>query len=197
MKKDNTRLDHKIIYSIIEPKSRVLDLGCGDGELLAKLVEGKNIKAQGIELNNKAIYKCVEKGLNVSHSNVDDGLKGYPDKSFDYVILNQSMQEAKKVDYVMEEALRVGEKVVVGFPNFAYLTARLRVFFKGKVPITPSLPYHWYSTPNLHFLSISDFRTFCLEKRITIIKAYYLGEKKTIQILPNLFALNAIFIIRR
>lgn len=197
MKKDNTRLDHKIIYSIIEPKSRVLDLGCGDGELLAKLVEGKNIKAQGIELNNKAIYKCVEKGLNVSHSNVDDGLKGYPDKSFDYVILNQSMQEAKKVDYVMEEALRVGKKVVVGFPNFAYLTARLRVFFKGKVPITPSLPYYWYSTPNLHFLSISDFRTFCLEKKITIIKAYYLGEKKAIQILPNLFALNAIFIISR
>lgn len=197
MKKDNTRLDHKIIYSIIEPKSRVLDLGCGDGELLAKLVEGKNIKAQGIELNNKAIYKCVEKGLNVSHSNVDDGLKGYPDKSFDYVILNQSMQEAKEVDYVMEEALRVGKKVVVGFPNFAYLTARLRVFFKGKVPITPSLPYYWYSTPNLHFLSISDFRTFCLEKKITIIKAYYLGEKKAIQILPNLFALNAIFIISR
>lgn len=197
MKKDNTRLDHKIIYSIIEPKSRVLDLGCGDGELLAKLVEGKNIKAQGIELNNKAIYKCVEKGLNVSHSNVDDGLKGYPDKAFDYVILNQSMQEAKEVDYVMEEALRVGKKVVVGFPNFAYLTARLRVFFKGKVPITPSLPYYWYSTPNLHFLSISDFRTFCLEKKITIIKAYYLGEKKAIQILPNLFALNAIFIISR
>ncbi|MCQ9205049.1 MAG: methionine biosynthesis protein MetW [Omnitrophica bacterium] len=197
MKKDNTRLDHKIIYSIIEPKSRVLDLGCGDGELLAKLVEGKNIKAQGIELNNKAIYKCVERGLNVSHSNVDDGLKGYPDKSFDYVILNQSMQEAKKVDYVMKEALRVGKKVVVGFPNFAYLTARLRVFFKGKVPITPSLPYHWYSTPNLHFLSISDFRSFCLEKKITIIKAYYLGEKKAIQILPNLFALNAIFIISR
>lgn len=197
MRKENARLDHNIIYSIIEPKSKVLDLGCGDGELLTKLVEGKNIKAQGIELNNKAIYKCVEKGLSVFHSNVDSGLKGYPDKSFDYVILNQSMQEAKKVDYVMEEALRVGKKVIVGFPNFAYLTARLRVFFKGKVPITPSLPYHWYSTPNLHFLSISDFRAFCLEKKITIIKVYYLGKKKTIQILPNLFALNAIFIISR
>lgn len=189
------RLDYKIIYDIIESKSKVLDLGCGDGELLSNLVEKKNIKAQGIELDNKEIGRCVEKGLSVFHSDIDSGLQGYPDKSFDYVILNQSMQEVKKVEYVMSEALRVGKKAIVGFSNFAYLGARLRLFFKGRVPITASLPYHWHSTPNLHFLSISDFKDFCLEKNIKINKVFYLREKNTIKFLPNLFALNAIFVI--
>ena len=192
---DKVRLDHRIIYKIIEPDSKVLDLGCGDGALLSFLAKEKKVKVQGIELNEEAIYKCVEKGLSVFHGDIESGLSGYPDKCFDYVILNQSMQEVKKVDHVIKEALRIGRKAIVGFPNFTYISARLRILFGGKVPITASLPYHWYNTPNVHFLSISDFQDFCVEKNINIIDAFYLGKKKTLHFLPNLFALNAIFVI--
>jgi methionine biosynthesis protein MetW len=189
------RLDYKIIYQIIEPQARVLDLGCGDGELLQKLITGKNVKAQGIELSEEAIYKCVEKGISVFHSDIDSGLKGYPDKSMDYVILNQSMQEVKNVVFVIKEALRVGKKAIVGFPNFAYFPARGRIFFKGKVPITKSLPYRWYNTPNLHFLSLTDFIDFCHDNAITILQKHYLGRAGEVRILPNVFALNGIFLI--
>ena len=191
------RIDHRIIYDIVEPGSKVLDLGCGDGELLSFLVKEKKVKAQGIELSEEAIYKCVEKGLSVFHGDIESGLSGYPDNCFDYVILNQSMQEVKKVDHVMREALRISKKVIVGFSNFTYITARLRIFLKGKVPITASLPYSWHNTPNVHFLSISDFNDFCAEKGINILKRFYLGQKRTLHLFPNLFALNAIFVISK
>jgi len=189
------RLDYKIISEIIEPQSKVLDLGCGTGDLLLYLVNEKKVKAQGIELDEAAIYQCVEKGLSVFHGDIDSGLSEYPDKSFDYVILNQSMQELRKIDFSINEALRVGKKVIVGFPNFAYIKGRSMLFFRGKAPITASLPYTWYNTPNLHFLSISDFKDFCREKNIRILSAYYLGENKEVKFWPNLFALNAIFVI--
>lgn len=197
MSRDHTRLDYKVIYEIIEPGSIVLDLGCGEGDLLSLLSKGKGIKAQGIELSEAAIYKCVEKSLSVFHGDIDSGLAEYPDRSFDYVILNQSMQEVKKADFIIDEALRVGKRAIVGFPNFAYWRARLRLFLKGKTPVTYSLPYRWYNTPNLHFLSISDFKEFCAEKGISIIKEYYLGKGNVIGFLPNLFALNAIFVITK
>ncbi|MEW6009544.1 MAG: methionine biosynthesis protein MetW [Candidatus Omnitrophota bacterium] len=191
------RLDYKIIYDIVNPGARVLDLGCADGELLSLLVKGKNANVQGVEVDEDAIYKCVEKGLSVFHLDIDSGLRDYPDKSFDYVILNQTMQEARKADFVIKEALRVGSKVIVGFPNFAFIKARSMLFFNGKAPITNSLPYRWYNTPNLHFLSISDFKDFCADENIKILEAFYLGAKKVIKFLPNLFALNAIFVITR
>lgn len=191
------RLDYKIISKIIEPGSRVLDLGCGNGGLLSFLVKGKNVKGQGIELSEACIYKCVENGLSVFHGDIESGLTEYPDKSFDYVILNQSMQEVKKVDYVIEEALRVGKKVIIGFPNFAHVKARLRLFFRGRAPLTKSLPYRWYDTPNLHFLSTVDFQSFCIDKNIKILGMYSLGKKKIISFLPNFLALNAIFVITR
>ena len=192
---NTVRLDHKIIYQIIEPGSSVLDLGCGSGDLLYFLAKEKSAQVQGIELSEAAIYKCVEKGLSVFHSDIDSGLIEYPGRSFDYVILNQSMQEVKKVDFVIKEALRVGKKVIVGFPNFAYWPARFRLFLRGKAPVTVSLPYHWYDTPNLHFLSISDFTDFCAEKKIKILSTYYLGEKRLVKFLPNFFASNVIFVI--
>jgi len=191
------RLDHKIIYDAIEPGSRVLDLGCGSGDLLQELVAGKKVKAQGVEVNDEAIYKCVEKGLSVFHGNIEEGLKGYPDACMDYVILNQSMQETRNVMFVIQEALRVGRTVIVGFPNFAYFPARARLFFKGKVPITKSLPYRWYDTPNLHFLSLVDFVDFCKENNISILQKHFLGKDRKVTILPNLFALNGIFLIAR
>lgn len=191
------RLDLKIIYGAIAPESKVLDLGCGNGELLALLREKKKVKGQGVEVNNTLVYECVAKGVSVVHDDIDRGLDDYPDQSFDYVILNQSMQEARRADFVLQEALRVGKKVVVGFPNFGYYPGRVRLFFRGKVPITPSLPYRWHSTPNLHFLTITDFKDFCRENKFRVYNTYYLGREKPVRFLPNLFALNAIFVIGR
>ncbi len=195
MESNNITLDHRVIYSIIENDSRVLDLGCGEGELLYPLVRDKRVLAQGIELNDKAIQECVKKGLSVFHDDIENSLREFPDHSFDYVILNQSMQEVKKVDYVIGEALRIGNKVIVGFPNFANIKSRLMLFFRGRSPITGSLPYLWYDTPNVRFLSITDFKSFCAEKNIRILEAHYLGEKDIVRIWPNLLALNAIFVL--
>ena len=195
MKFDSIRLDHSIIYQLVEPGSKVLDLGCGEGDLLFLLAKEKDAKVQGIELNEKSIYKCVERGLSVFHGNIDSGLPEYPNESFDYVILNQSLQETKNVELVLREALRVGKKVIVGFPNFAFYKARFDLFFGGIAPVTPSLPYHWYDTPNTHFLSIRDFKGYCSAKNIKIFNSYYLGPKTIVRFLPNLLAVNSIFLI--
>jgi methionine biosynthesis protein MetW len=197
MTSNGIRLDHQIICQIVEPEARVLDLGCGNGDLLYLLAREKGAKVQGIEVSDSAIYECVKKGLSVYHGDVESGLAEYPDQSFDYVILNQSMQEVKKIDGLIQEALRIGGKIIVGFPNFAFLQARVMLFFRGKAPITPSLPYRWYDTPNVRFLSISDFRDFCREKNLKTNEAHYLGKKGKVPFWPNLFALNAIFVVTR
>jgi methionine biosynthesis protein MetW len=197
METENIHLDHQMIISIVKPDSRVLDLGCGEGELLYPLVRDKHVRAQGIELNDKAIQECVKKGLSVFHDDIESGLREYPDNSFDYVIMNQSMQEVKKVDCVIQEALRIGTKVIVGFPNFAYIQSRISLFSRGKSPVTKSLPYLWYDTPNVRFLSITDFKDFCAEKRIRIVEAHFLGEKTEVRFLPNIFALNGIFVLTK
>jgi methionine biosynthesis protein MetW len=197
MAAESLRLDYKIIYEIVEPGARVLDLGCGSGDLLYHLVRDKNAKVQGIEFDDEAIYQCVKKGLSVFNSDIESGLVEYPDKSFDYVILNQSMQEVTQVDYIIHEALRVGGKVIVGFPNFAHIAARFRLFLQGRAPMTKALPHNWYNTPNVRCLSLSDFREFCQQKDVQILKAYYLGEQKIVNFWPNLFALNAIFVLTR
>jgi methionine biosynthesis protein MetW len=195
MPSESNRLDHRIIAELIEPGSSVLDLGCGTGELLAILIKDRGARGQGIEIDEQAIYTCVARGLNVLHGDIDSGLSEYPDRSFDYVILNQSLQQVRLVETVMADCLRVGKKVIVGFPNFANLTARLQLFFKGRTPVTPSLPYQWYETPNLHFLSISDFFDFCRDKRITIERCEYIGDRGRVSVLPNLFAQTGIFVI--
>ena len=197
MLSDTSRSDHRIIYQLLEAGARVLDLGCGNGDLMYLLAREKNARVQGIELDDTAIYECVKKGLSVIHSDIESGLVEYPDGSFDYVILNQSMQEVKRVDMVFEQALRIGTRIIVGFPNFAYMGARLMLFFRGMSPITSSLPYHWNDTPNVRFLSISDFRDYCHEKGLRILAARYLNAEKEIRFWPNLFALNAIFVVTK
>jgi methionine biosynthesis protein MetW len=189
------RLDHKIIYSIVDQGSRVLDLGCAEGDLLYLLVRDKHVIAQGIEKDDRAIQECVKKGLSVFHDDIESGLREYPENSFDFVILNQSMEEVKDVDSLINDALRIGNKVIVGFPNFAYIKARLMMFFRGRAPVTESLPYSWYDTPNVRFLSITDFRGYCSEKHFRIISTHYLGEKGIVRFLPNLMALNGIFVL--
>lgn len=196
-KKEELRLDHKLIGDLIEQRAVVLDLGCGTGELLDHLVSNKGVRGSGIEISEDAIYKCVEKGLSVSHGDIDSGLREYPDKMFDYVIFNQTMQQVYKPREAILEALRIGNKVIVGFPNFCNLKARIQLFFGGHVPITPSLPYSWYATPNLHFLSIKDFERFCAQEGISVEKKLFLTEDREIKFMPNLLALNAIFQISK
>jgi len=195
--KNITELGYKAIMQMIESNSSVLDLGCGNGELLEYLTTQKHIRGQGVEIDEQSIYKCVAKGLSVTHSDIDTGLSEYADQTFDYVILNQTFQQVKKPDYVLTEALRVGHKVIVGFPNFVYYKARLQLFFKGKVPVTPSLPYEWYDTPNLHFFSIADFKNYCKKRKISIEKTAFIGNKRNVYILPNIFAQVGIFLITK
>ncbi|HXX34486.1 MAG TPA: methionine biosynthesis protein MetW [Thermodesulfobacteriota bacterium] len=195
MQSETLPLEYKAILEWVKWGASVLDLGCGDGELLALLVRERSAKAQGIEIDERAIYECVAKGLSVFHEDIDNGLSDYADHSFDYVILNQSFQQVKKPDIVLQEALRVGKEVIIGFPNFAHYRGRLQIFFKGKTPVTPSLPYEWHDTPNLHFLSISDFVGYCHQRKIKIDKEVFIGDKRRVKVFPNLFALIGVFLV--
>ena len=194
---EELRFDHKIIGDIVESGTMVLDLGCGDGDLLEYLVSSKKVKGSGVEISEEAIYSCVEKGLSVSQGDIDSGLKEYPDNQFDYVIFNQTMQQVNKPEEAISEALRIGRKVIIGFPNFCNIKARFQLSILGQVPVTASLPYTWYDTPNLHFLSIKDFQKFCKDNYISIEKQFFLSKKKIIMFWPNLFALNAVFQISK
>jgi len=191
------RLDHRIICDLVSRDCSVLDLGCGDGSLMSLLVREKNASVQGIELDDEAVHRCVEKGLTVFQGDIESGLADYPDNSFDDVVLNQSMQEVRKVDFVIQECLRVGKRVIVGFPNFAHINVRATIFFKGKTPVTRSLPHFWYATPNVRFLSIRDFEDFCRSKGLRVLKAVYLSVGGTLTCCPNLFARNAIFVVEK
>jgi methionine biosynthesis protein MetW len=191
------KIEHQIIMDWIEQSASVLDLGCGDGALLARLIEEKQVRAQGIEISEQAIHQCVARGLSVFQEDIDSGLSDYADKSFDYVVLNQTFQQVKKPDFVLKEALRVGKKTIVGFPNFLYISARFQMFFGGKVPVTPSLPYEWYDTPNLHFLSIADFVEYCKKRKIQIEQTAFIGKNKKVKLFPNLFAEIGLFLLSK
>ena len=189
------RFDHKIIASLVETGSKVLDLGCGEGALLEYLVRERDVDGRGIEINESAIYKCVARGLSVSHEDIDSGLKHYPDQFFDYVIFNQTMQQVHRPRNALLRALRIGRRVIVGFPNFCHARARFQLTVLGRVPITASLPYTWYDSPNLHFLSIRDFIHFCREERIIIERKIFLSENRTIHLCANLRAYNGLFVL--
>jgi methionine biosynthesis protein MetW len=195
MNSEKLRLDYQAVLQWVGPGSSVLDLGCGDGELLDLLVRERGARAQGVEINEQAIYQCVARGLSVFHEDIDHGLTGYGERSFDFVILNQSLQQVKKLDVVLQEALRVGRQVIVGFPNFAHYRARSQMFFLGKTPVTPALPFQWHDTPNLHFLSILDFISYCRERKISIDKTAWIGKTRRVTVLPNLFAMTGIFLV--
>ena len=197
VKTTENRLDYKVILDLIEPKSRVLDLGCGDGSLLSLLIEKRSCHGTGIEIDEKAIYQCMAKGLTVSHGNIDRGLEDYSSKRFDYVILNESLQQVLHPETVILEALRVGKKVIVGIPNFCHVSARFQIFFRGKVPVTKELPYEWYDTPNLRFLSLKDFRHFCKKEGIRILQERGLGRIREVHFRPNCFAHTGLFLLEK
>lgn len=187
--------EYQVIMDLVEDGSSVLDLGCGDGELLWLLVDRKRVRGRGIDISQQAIQRCVMRGLSVSQEDIERGLSEYGDHSFDYVVLNQSLQQVVRLEEVLKETLRVGRKVIVGFPNFVYYRARLQLCFAGRTPVTPSLPHMWYDTPNLHFLSIRDFAVYCRERQYTIDRAVFLAGDKTVRLLPNLRAQTGIFLL--
>ena len=191
------RLDCKCILELVKHGSRVLDLGCGDGELLTLLAERNSCRVEGIEIDENALLKCLKKGLTVSHEDINVALNNYPDKRFDYIILNESLQQVLQLKKTILEALRIGKQVIVGVPNFCQIVSRLQLFFLGRVPVTKELPYQWYDTPNLRFFSLKDFKKFCRASDITIVQEKYLGLKKEIKILPNIMAHFGLFVLQK
>lgn len=195
-------LNYSIITELVENGAKVLDLGCGDGELLKRLIDEKNVKGSGIEINQESVIKALEKGLSIIQGDIDEGLKQFPDKSYDYVILNQTLQSTYNPVYVLEEMLRVGKKCVVSFPNFAYWKVRFDLLFNGRMPKSSILPFEWYNTPNIHLLTIKDFYALSDEMSIKIENAIFMNKarvKKSIEFThyENFFAEEVMFVISK
>jgi homoserine O-acetyltransferase len=193
------RVDYDLIESLIEPRSSVLDVGCGSGELLANLVRDKHIKGEGVELGQEFVLDCVCRGLPVIQQDVEQGLDYYADKSFDYVILSQTVQTLKNPEKALLEMLRIGKKVIVSFPNFAHWRCRLQMAILGKAPVTGNLPFEWYNSPNVHFFTIKDFDVFCDKLGVKVENKIAVSEKRgsPVKFAPNFFADQAVYVTSR
>ncbi|MFQ3548265.1 MAG: methionine biosynthesis protein MetW [Armatimonadota bacterium] len=193
--------EFRYIVNMVEPGSRVLDLGCGEGQLMKTLQKYKNARIQGIELSPEAVQECVAKGLFVYQGDLDEGLADFNDKSFDYVILTSTLQVLHKPNLLIAEATRVGKKCIVSIPNFAYWRIRFQLMFNGVMPKTKSLPYEWYDSPNIHHTTIKDLTRLFKENNMKILNQIHLvrwpGGCKKVKIFPNFFADYGIFEIER
>ena len=193
--------EFQIISNFIEKNTRVLDVGCGDGTLMEFLKKNKEIDIRGIEISKSNAQKCVGKGLIAIEGNAEKDLTQFPDSSFDYVILSQTLQAFLSPETVIKELLRIGKKAIVTVPNFGFWKVRLHLLIKGTMPITKNLPDEWYNTPNLHMCTIKDFYNFCSKKKIKLSKALALHNERTSSIneinlnIKNLSAELGIFII--
>ena len=171
------RKDWDLIESLIRDNSRILDIGCGEGDLIQQLEKNLSAKVQGIEKNQELALKAIARGLNVTHGDAEKDLSQYSNQSFDYVILSQTLQAMVEPKKILNELLRVGSKAIVSFPNFGHWKIRLQLLLKGKMPITEGLPYSWYDTPNIHFFTLKDFENLCNEMNIVIENSIGLTSK--------------------
>ncbi len=193
--------EFKVIADLLPSNTRVLDVGCGDGSLMSLLREEKNINVRGLELNQSNVQQCIHKGLPVIQGNAETELHQFPDQSFDYVILSQTLQSFYEPEKVLRDLLRIGKSLIVSIPNFGYWKVRTKLLFFGKMPVTKTLPNTWYNTPNLHMCTIKDLFNFCYEKKINIKKVVGVNEDKISSIkkgnleIKNLFSKLGIFLI--
>ena len=196
------RADLTLIEPWVRPGTHVLDLGCGDGTLLAHLQEKKNVQGYGIEIDVGQITRCIEKGVNVIEHNLDSkGLKTFADQQFDTVIMTQALQAVRKPDVMLEEMLRLGQQGIVTFPNFGYWRCRQYLLWHGRMPMSKTLPYTWYNTPNIHLCTFKDFEALCKSKGIKILNRTVVdsdfSQSRFAKMWPNLFAEFAVYRITR
>jgi len=195
--------EFKIISELIENNTRVLDVGCGDGTLMKYLKDEKHVDTRGLEISKKNVQDCTSKGLSVIEGNAEKDLHQFPNLSFDYVILSQTLQAFYNPEKVIDDLLRVANKAIVTIPNFGHWKVRIHLLLKGTMPITETLPNEWYSTPNLHMCTIKDFFNFCSKKKIELYKSIALNGEKTSKInsgninIKNLSSELGIFLIKK
>ena len=186
------RPDFEAIASWLRPNATVLDLGCGDGLLLKYLAQGRNIRGYGIEISDENVLACVKNGVNVIQSDLEGGLAGFDAGSFDYVILSQTLQAVRHTEEIILELLRVGREGIVSFPNFGRWDQRLQVM-RGRMPVSETLPYQWYNTPNVHLFTIHDFEAFCNSHRIKVLERIVMDAGRRVAVMPNLLGSLAVF----
>lgn len=197
------RYDLSVIASWVEPCARVLDLGCGRGDLLAHLREQKQVVGRGIELLEDKAEEAIARGLSVLHGDLTREIVDYPDQSFDYVILSQTLQQVYDPAFIIREMLRVGRRGIVSFPNFSHWGIRLQLLFTGVAPVSRELPYGWHDTPNIRVITLKDFRRFCrkegfaVEREVAISTHHHEERGRQVRLLPNLLAAYGIFLLSR
>ncbi len=191
------RSDYAIISELIEPDTKVLDLGCGDGDLLAWLAGNKNVEGRGIEISSARVQRAIARGVSVYQGDIDQGLAGYPDQAFDYVILSQTLQETRQPLKVLSDILRVGRYAIVAFPNFGHWRVRLAHLASGRSPRTALFPHEWYASPNIHFLTVLDFEELARRENWTIERRIFISGRRQVSLLPNLMAAVAVFLVRK
>ena len=198
---NNLRFDLMVIASWISKNSRVLDLGCGEGELLMHLQTQKQVMGSGIDNKEENVFKCIEKGLSVIQGDINSEVDDYPDFSFDYVILSQTLQQVYAPSELIRSLLRIGKKVIVSFPNFSHWRARFQLLFTGYAPVTAQLPYEWYNTPNIRVITLKDFRKYAKKIGFDIIKQAAIAtgreadQGKIVRFCPDLLASYGVFLI--
>jgi methionine biosynthesis protein MetW len=190
------RSDFAAIAAWVQPGTRVLDLGCGDGSLLRFLAEERGIAGYGVEIDDRNVLACVKNGVNVIQRDLEAGLSVFESESFDYVILSQTLQAMKNTETIVREMLRVGREGIVSFPNFGYWQHRLQVLL-GRMPVSRDLPFQWFDTPNVHLCTIDDFEMFCRQHGARILERIVLNEREPVTVLPNLLGSIAVYRFER